>query len=675
MKKTFLIFFLIFLQIILAQKKPFTLEAQFDLEYPSEALISPNGQCVAYTLRKPEIDKPRLPSIAERGGQAKWITQLYLLDIQSRDTRQLTTSQSTISNPKWSMDSKSILFLSTREYFDNKSNEMKKGRKQIWSIPIDGGESSLLLSLPNGVDEYTLSPDGKLIAAISETELSEAEKKEKAEKENSKNDEIVYPKVNPKKDVWLYNLNSNELKKIFTADPGVSNFKFSSKSDKLVYQTNYTGEYNDDQNHDLWILNFDGTTEQLTNFDGPETSPAFSPDDSKIAFIAQTVPNIEYAESDIHILNLNSKKVTNLTREFNLSIMDFFLHPDGKSIFAQVAEGVQNSIYNFNLETGESRRLTSLGKSFSSYGMDIKGNKHCALVEDAETLKEICLLEKGSVQTLTNFSNQLKNYSFSPPEIFRFQSFDQKFNIESILVRPTDFEKNKKYPLILCLHGGPYSAFRQTLLQSYPMQVYANNGYLVSAPNVRGSSGYNDEFGQSNKFDLGGGDYLDAMSTVDNLILEGIVDTTRMGIIGGSYGGYLTNWTISQTNRFAAAVSMYGIFSFFTDFSNSWQPAFEKMYFGYNYWEKPIDMNNLWVNRSPAFYVTNITTPVLILQGEKDLYTNIANSQEMYQALKTLNRAVEYVVYPREGHGIRNEPQHYLNMLSRGLAWFNKYLK
>lgn len=663
MKYTFLIIFLIFSQITLAQKKPFTLEAQFKLEYPNDVIISPDGKYAAYTIRKPEIDK------------AKWNTQLYMIEIQSKKTRQLTTNQTSISNPKWTMDSKSILFLSAREYFDTKSNEMKKARKQIWSIPIDGGESSLVLSLTNGVDEYTLSPDGKLIAAISVTELSEVEIKEKVEKEKSKNDEIVYPKNNPKKDVWLFNQHSKEVKKIAVLDPGTSNFKFSSKSDKLIYQTNYTGEYNDDLNHDLWILNFDGTTAQLTNFDGPETSPAFSPDDSKIAFIAQTVADIEYAEFDIHILNLNSKKVTNLTREFNLSVTDFFWHPDSKSIFAQVAEGMQNSIYKFNVETGESRRLTSLGKSFSSYSLDTKGNKHCALVEDVETLKEICLIEKGSVRTLTNFSNQLKNYSFSPPEIIRFQSYDKKFNIESILVKPTNFEKNKKYPLILCLHGGPYSVFRQTFIQSYPMQVYANNGYLVLAPNVRGSSGYNDKFGQSNKFDLGGGDYLDAMATVDNLILQGIVDTTRMGIIGGSYGGYLTNWTISQTNRFAAAVSMYGIFSFFTDFSNSWQPAFEKMYFGYNYWEKPIDMNNLWVNRSPAFYVTNITTPVLILQGEKDLYTNIANSQEMYQALKALYRTVEYVVYPGEGHGIRNEPQHYLNMLSRALSWLNKFLK
>jgi dipeptidyl aminopeptidase/acylaminoacyl peptidase len=663
MKYAILTYILILLQSLFAQKKPFTLEAQFGLEYPNEAVISPDGRFAAYTIRKPEFDK------------ARWNTQLYMIDIQSKKTLQLTTSQTSISNPKWSIDSKIVLFLSTREFFDAKSNEVKKGTKQLWSIPIDGGEASILFSLPNGIDEYTVSPNGKMIAAISEKELTEEEHKEKAEREKSKNDEVVFPKQNPQKDVWLFNWDSKDLEKIAPLDPGASNFVFSSKSDKLVYQTNYTGEYNDDQNHDLWILYFDGTKEQLTDFAGPETSPAFSPDDLKIAFIAQTVPDIEYAESDIHIIDLKSKNVVNLTRDFKLSIIDFFWHLDGKIIFAQVAEGVQNTIYKINVQTGEARRFVQLGKSFASYTIDSKGSKHCALVEDAHSLKEICLIEKGSIQILTDYSAQLMKYSVSPPEIIRFTSKDKKFTIESILIKPIRFEKNNKYPLILCLHGGPYAVFRQTLIQSYPMQVYANNGYLVLAPNVRGSSGYDDEFGQANKFDLGGGDYLDAMASVDYLISLEFVDTSRMGVIGGSYGGYLTNWIISQTNKFKAAVSMYGIFSFFTDFSNSWQPAFEKMYFGYNYWEKPIDMNNLWVNRSPAFFVKNITTPVLILQGEKDLYTNIANSQEMYQALKTLNRDVEYIVYPREGHGIRNEPQHYINMLGRGLAWFNKYLK
>lgn len=168
---------------------------------------------------------------------------------------------------------------------------------------------------------------------------------------------------------------------------------------------------------------------------------------------------------------------------------------------------------------------------------------------------------------------------------------------------------------------------------------------------------------------------MDIMAGLQFVISKGIVDTTRMGITGGSYGGYLTNWIISQTHLFKAAVSMYSIFSFFTDWSNSTQPHFEKMWFGYNYWEMPINMDNLFVSRSAAFYVQNIQTPTLILHGANDVSTGLANSKEMYQALHTRGIPVELVVYPRAGHGLRNEPNQYLDTIHRALDWFKRYLK
>jgi len=165
MKSNILLPILIFTQLLFGQKKPFTLESQFELEYPNDAVISPNGKFAAYTVRKAEIEK------------ARWNTQLYLLDVESKTTKQLTNNLSSISNPKWMNESKSILFLSNLEYFDSSANEVKKGAKQLWSIPIDGGEASILLALKNEIDEYTISPNGRMIAVISETELSEAEMK------------------------------------------------------------------------------------------------------------------------------------------------------------------------------------------------------------------------------------------------------------------------------------------------------------------------------------------------------------------------------------------------------------------------------------------------------------------------------------------------------------------
>ena len=228
--------------------------------------------------------------------------------------------------------------------------------------------------------------------------------------------------------------------------------------------------------------------------------------------------------------------------------------------------------------------------------------------------------------------------------------------------------------MILTVHGGPYGSFKNTFIQIYGTKIWTDKGYLVFAPNPRGSSGYSDEFAQANRYDLGGGDYRDIMTGVDYIISKGFVDTTRMGVTGGSYGGYLTNWIISQNNRFKAAVSMYGLFSLFTDWSNSVQPAWEKMYLGYYYWEKPINMENQYVSRSPAFYVQNISTPTLIMHGTADIYTNISNSREMYQALHTRGVPTEFVVFPRAGHGLRNEPNQYRDVVERATNWFEKYI-
>lgn len=646
---------------LLTGQQKFTLEEQFTLEYPSSISISSDGNYTAFNIRKPDFDN------------AKWVSQLYLLNNRTKEIKQLTTHKSGIGNFSFSPDGKYIYFVSSRE-FQSEDGKVVKGEKQLWRISIDGGEAEHFIRLPNGVDEFTFSKDGRYLALLSDEEIPDSLQKFLSEKEKTMNDEIVYPKENPRKEIWLYDFSKKELKKIFKGDAGVSNIRFSSKGNFLLYQTNYTGEYNDEQKHDIFKLTLDGVATQLTNFEGPETEPQTSPDEKYLSFITQTVPDIEYAETDIELLDLQNNSRINFTKNFNLSILSYVWHPKDLIIFALVNEGYTTPVYLIDVKKNLIKKLIDDGSVLSNLQINQSGELFF-IYENERLLKEIGKLLNNKVELLTNFSDQIKKFKISPAEIYSFKSYDKKFTIESMLIKPVDFDPSKKYPLILCVHGGPYSAFKKTFLQSYPMQVYANEGFVVVAPNVRGSAGYSDEFGRSNRYDLGGGDYQDAMQSVDEVIKMGFVDSTKMGVIGGSYGGYMTNWIISQTNRFSAAVSMYGIFSFFTDFSNSWQPVFEKMYFGYYYWEKPIDMNHLWVNRSPAFYVQKITTPVLILQGDQDQYTNLANSQEMYQALKILGRTVEFVVYPREGHGIRNEPQHYFNMLTRGLNWFKKYLK
>jgi len=627
-----------------AQNKPFTMTDQVNLESPNNPIISPNGDKVLFTIRKPDLIKNR------------WVTQIYLLDVPSDNYYQFTTNGKSCTNPQFSPDGKLVTFLSGREYLNKESEKMESEGRQIWAAPLNGGEALNLTSIKDGVDEYCWSHNGNLIAFLSEKE------------NDTEGSQKVFPKENPVKVLNLLDVNSVKVISSFDLDAGATDISFSSNDNKIIYQTNYTAEYNDDQKYDIFTIDLNGNKTRLTSEAGPETSPANSPDGKTIAYITQTVPDIEFAETDLNIMNADGTGKKNLTKEFNLSV-DNLIWKDNNTIYFTVNEGTNEQLYSVTLNNYKIEKITAGNMEVDDVTFSNKGDLSY-VSESANTLNEIFINNKP----FTNFSKQLAKYNPGSQEVVSYKSRDGKFNIEGILFKPNNFDPAKKYPLILTVHGGPYGSFKNTFLQTYGTRIWTDKGYLVFAPNPRGSDGYSDAFSQANQYDLGGGDYRDIMDGVNYIISKGFVDTNKMGVTGGSYGGYLTNWIISQNNRFKAAVSMYGLFSLFTDWSNSWQPSWEKMYLGYYYWEKPIDMNNQYVSRSPAFYAQNIKTPTLILHGDSDVYTNLSNSREMYQALHTRNIPVKFVVYPGEGHGLRRKPNDYINVVERATKWFEKYI-
>ncbi len=652
----FYLFLILSANDIYAQIKPFTIHEKLLLEIPAGPVISPAGNKILFTIRKADFD------------ESKWNTQIYLLDAQTDRYLQFTHSKESCTNPAFSPDQKWITFLTPRKFINDEGDSIS-GVTQLWSAPFDGGEAVNWTSLENGVNEYIWSKDGNFIAIM--TDFIDEETKAQMEVNSKKKiDAIVYPQKNPVKELVIFDVESKTVSNRFLLDPGAQNINFSTDGKRIVYQTNYTGEYNDEQMFDIYIIDLDGIKTPVTTFEGPETQPQFSPDDKWLSFISQTVPDIEFAETDLNLIKPDGTTRVNLTEKFGYSV-NSYKWKDNSTILFTVNERTDIHLYEINIADNFISKLSDGNAVIADLSLSSDGNYFSYRHQSSTQIAEIFVNGKQ----VTDFSSQLEMFDPGSQEVISYRSKDDRFDIEAVLYKPADFDPAKKYPLILSIHGGPYNVFLNTYYHVYPVKILTGLGYLVLAPNPRGSSGYSDEFGQANRYDLGGGDYEDLMAGVDFLISKGFVDSSRMGVFGGSYGGYLTNWLISQTNRFKAAVSMYGIFSWFTDWSNSWQPAFEYMYFGYHYWERPIDFNNLYVNRSPAFHVTDIQTPTLILQGERDVYTAVANSREMYQALHTLGVPVEFVIYKRAGHGIRNEPNQYIDLTERLVGWFNRYLK
>ncbi|MBE0642600.1 MAG: S9 family peptidase [Bacteroidetes bacterium] len=655
MKKLFALLVLILIPFISPAQRPMTPTDKAMLRMPSSPRLSPDGARAAFTIRE-----------ADTTANA-WRTQVYVVDVKTRAVTQVTQSDASCSDPAWSPDGSRLCFLSSRPFI-NSEGARQEGVTALFSLPADGGEATVLAVLEKDIDSYVWSPDGKRIALLTEGDTPAEFLDEEQRREERKLNITVNTDPVAGKQLWMVDVAHVKVHKVRDLDAGAEGISWFPSGDRLLYQTNYTGAYNDEQKWDLWAVTLDGKTEQLTSMPGPESKGRVSPDGRFVACITQTVPDIEFAKTEISILNMDTRQFSRLTANAEYSVEDFRWNADGSAIIALFNERTSAVLARVDPGSGALQRLTDPALVIRDFDLNARGDAaFIAAVVDG--LDELHLLDRKGTQTLTNYSEQLKPFIRGEQKVITVRSRDGLYDIDAVLVLPAGYRKGTRVPLLLAYHGGPYGDFDNRFLQYYPAHILAAKGWATVMPNVRGSSGYSDAFGQANRFDLGGGDYRDAMDVVDWLIAQGIADSSHMAVTGGSYGGYMTNWTISQTPRFKSAVSMYGIFSWFTDWSNSWQPAFEVMFLGHNYWEKPLDEKNPWINRAPQTYVRNIVTPTLILQGDKDQYTNISNSREMYQALKELGRNVEFVVYHGAGHGLRTFPNQWIDSMERTVAW------
>lgn len=433
-------------------------------------------------------------------------------------------------------------------------------------------------------------------------------------------------------------------------------------------------------NYDLFTVNVDsGEVRRLTDTPGCEYGPVFSPDGRSIAYTATTraITTVDSVAEDAHVWVIAA--AGGRPRELNHALDRRSSSPrwaaDGRSVYFLAEDRGRQLIYRVPSEGGAAQPLFDKNANVPAYAV---GRKTAYLMNDDRRIAELY----ADGKQLTGNSKTLAEFRISEPVRFEFSSFDST-PVEAWLLPPADRVEWRKYPLVLSIHGGPHSMFHYSFGRNLRMQILAAAGYAVLYVNPRGSSGYGQKFSDGCVNDWGGGDYKDLMAAVDQA-LERFpwLDRDRMAVMGSSYGGYMTNWAITQTARFHAALAFSSISNLISFYGTSLYQDLIHAEFGGFPWENG-NYERLW-DRSPLKYVANVRTPTLFIHGERDHDVDISDAEQMYEALRRRGVEAALIRYPGEGHGflaisrrgdVATKRSHEADAMEKTITWLHKHLE
>jgi len=656
------------------QPRPITVDDLFQIREVSDPQLSPDGQSVAYTVKtlllKEDKSEERIWSVPTNGG----------------DAIPLTAEGVSSSHPRWSPDGKYLAFLSARN----------EGKTQVWLLNRAGGEAQRLTGTPQDVDDIAWSPDSTRLVVIlrdpSEEELAEAKTKDKEKDDNDKDkkpktrkpwvidrlqfktDEVGYLDRR-RAHLYVLDLATKNLTQITSGDYDDAHPAWSPDSRLIAFASNRSKPDPDrTYNTDIWVVAANNTDKgaqltQVTTNPGDDDVPSWSPDGKLITYITQLDPRLfQYATHHVAVSPASGGAARVLTQAFDRNATEPRFSPDGSSIYFIADDDGTQILGRVPVNGGQVSR--AVAGRFMLYAYSLAKNGDIAAQIDmpdrpAEIYSQAASSDKLTRLTKTNdaFISQLK---LVQPEYIQFKSKDGA-TVHGYLYKPLDYTPGKKYPTILRPHGGPVWAYYAEF--THLAQLFAANGYAVLLPNPRGSTGYGENFAKVIFADWGNKDYQDDMAMVDYAIAQGIADPDKLGVGGWSYGGISTDFIIAQTTRFKAAISgageanntsMYGHDQYQRDYETELGLPWEK--------------HALYDKLSPFYRVTNITTPTLFMGGDIDWNVPILGGEQMYQAMKSLGRETQLVVYPGEYHEFK-APSHLKDRLERYLAWYAHYIK
>ncbi len=658
----------LFISPLPAQKKAFTIADLYKLKTVDSPQFSPDGKHIAFTVREDFLET------------GKSNTEIYLMNADGSNIRRLTDNPAADTRPRWSPDGKSILFTSNR-----------KDGSQAWLLPLDGGEARQLTSFKMEVDNLDWLPGGKLMT-FSTLVFPEcgADNDCNSKNEDGLNDGTVQAHMADKllyrhwtfwKDgkrahTFLYNPETKKYVDLTPGDfdwpsfsTGGGGFAFSPDGAELCVTSNHDPDEASTTNKDLWIIPASGgTPKNITAankaYDG---EPEYSPDGRYIAFKMQTIPTFEADRFRLALYERRTGAITVLTDAFDNWVENFCWSPDSRSIY--FTGQVRGHVPLFRVDIASKKIVEIVNvKTIDAFDVSPDGKSIVLVRRSVGEPREIWRVDSDgkNLKRLTFFTKEVADaVDIRPAEELWIPSPTGK-KIHTFVVKPHNFDPNKKYPLILNVHGGPQSQWADAFRGDW--QVYPGAGYIVAFPNPHGSTAYGQEFTNAISKDWNGKVYQDVMAVADSLENLPFVDRNRMGAMGWSYGGYMMMWMQGHTDRFKAIACMMGVYNLTAMYGATEELWFPEYDLGGMPWT-----SDLYEKHSPHNFVPNFKTPCLVITGERDYRVPYTMSLEFFTGLQKMGVPSRLIVFKNDGHWpshVKSMPLYY----NAHLDWFHKYL-
>ncbi|MEK5040696.1 S9 family peptidase [Sporosarcina sp. FSL K6-3457] len=657
------------------EKRKVAVDDLFTLQSVTNPQLAPNGKEAVFV--KTHIEQE----------DNKYVSNVFHVDLVSNEVTQWTHGKGSVSSPKWSADGKRIAFLSDRE-----------DKNQVYILSARGGEAKKLTTFEKGVSSFLWSPCGRQIwvNAVVKEGKTFTDKEEKEDKKKPEPYRVTTMKYQmdgagllPQdtfRQIGVVDIETGDVTQFTEGNFQHGLQAISHDGKKLVMGVNRQENLDYEFRQPLFLVDIETKEETvLIEEEGYYGGARFSYDDQYIAFVGSDRTYQNATHGDLYVYDMQQETLVNLTESIDAPVGDYSVADHQQGASAPAAVWTQDNQLYFQLSTMGDVQLyfaTLEGEVYPAspdnehvYGYDVSADGAFALVAVSNAINPGELYKQsittGERQALTSFNaTYVEEVELVEPETIVYRGATN-WDVHGWLMKPVGYEAGKKYPLIVEIHGGPHAMYGNTFF--HELQLLAAQGYGVLYVNPRGSHGYSQEFVDAVRGDYGGGDYEDIMAGLDFVIGENNwIDTERLGVTGGSYGGFMTNWIVGHTDRFKAAVTQRSI--------SNWISFFGVSDIGYYFsdWQISANMTNvdkLW-EHSPLKYAKDVETPLLILHGEKDFRCPIEQAEQLYITLKSMGKVTEFVRFPDASHNLSRTgtPNLRVARLDEITGWFERYL-